>query len=239
MTQGALGHTGAQGRAKGFQQVVANYPGCEGDRRRARRLGRDQGRAHLGFAADAESPTSPAPSSTMTTWRLPRINVMKSKGREGIIIGGVDAMPPAVQRGARRHHAGNRPQPILPYPWLVGGRRRRRSSAGGEKAGEGGISELHPGRRTGHHQGNSTRSSVAAEELPDLTADPLAEDTIIKARTTRARPVCFRSGDAPARDDRGLEIIRRRRGAARRGFHAAWPARSTVSSAKTGPANPR
>ena len=26
MTQGALGHTGAQGRAKGFAQVVANYP---------------------------------------------------------------------------------------------------------------------------------------------------------------------------------------------------------------------
>ena len=26
MTQGALGHTGAQGRAKGFKQVVANYP---------------------------------------------------------------------------------------------------------------------------------------------------------------------------------------------------------------------
>ena len=30
MTQGALGHSGAQGRAKGFQQVVANYPGREG-----------------------------------------------------------------------------------------------------------------------------------------------------------------------------------------------------------------
>ncbi len=26
MTQGALGHTGAQGRAEGFKQVVANYP---------------------------------------------------------------------------------------------------------------------------------------------------------------------------------------------------------------------
>ena len=26
MTQGALGHTGAQGRAKGFKEVVANFP---------------------------------------------------------------------------------------------------------------------------------------------------------------------------------------------------------------------
>src|ERR1700741_3338665 len=29
MTQGALGHTGAQGRAKGFQSVVKQYPGME------------------------------------------------------------------------------------------------------------------------------------------------------------------------------------------------------------------
>ena len=72
MTQGALGHTGAQGRAKGFKQVVANYPGREGGRRTAGRLGRDQGRAHLGVAADQISRTSPAPSSTMTTWRWPR-----------------------------------------------------------------------------------------------------------------------------------------------------------------------
>ncbi len=28
-TQGALGHTGAQGRAEGFKQTVANYPGIE------------------------------------------------------------------------------------------------------------------------------------------------------------------------------------------------------------------
>src|SRR5215204_108688 len=29
MTQGALGHTGAQGRAKGFKSVIANYPDIE------------------------------------------------------------------------------------------------------------------------------------------------------------------------------------------------------------------
>ena len=49
MTQGALGHSGAQGRAKGFKQVVANYPGREGAQRRAGRLGRHQGGAHLGI----------------------------------------------------------------------------------------------------------------------------------------------------------------------------------------------
>ena len=39
MTQGALGHTGAQGRAKGFKQVVANYPGREGASTRSRPTG--------------------------------------------------------------------------------------------------------------------------------------------------------------------------------------------------------
>ena len=51
MTQGALGHSGAQGRAKGFKQVVANYPGRDGGRRAAGRLGRDEGRPHLGIAS--------------------------------------------------------------------------------------------------------------------------------------------------------------------------------------------
>src|SRR6476620_8336234 len=29
MTQGALGHTGAQGRARGFESVIANFPGVQ------------------------------------------------------------------------------------------------------------------------------------------------------------------------------------------------------------------
>jgi ribose transport system substrate-binding protein len=51
MTQGALGHTGAQGRARlrsGGRQV----PRDRGPRHPAGRLGRDQGLAHLGVAAD-------------------------------------------------------------------------------------------------------------------------------------------------------------------------------------------
>ena len=52
MTQGALGHTGAQGRARGFKSVVTKFPEDPGARRAAGRLGRHQGRAHLGDAAD-------------------------------------------------------------------------------------------------------------------------------------------------------------------------------------------
>ena len=55
MTQGALGHTGAQGRAKGFQVGRLEVPEDPGARRAACRLGRHQGRAHLGDAADQVS----------------------------------------------------------------------------------------------------------------------------------------------------------------------------------------
>ena len=50
MTQGALGHTGAQGRATGFKSVVEKYPGHQGAGRAAGRLGRHQGRRASGTA---------------------------------------------------------------------------------------------------------------------------------------------------------------------------------------------
>ena len=52
MTQGALGHTGAQGRARASTIGRREVSEDQGARRGARRLGRDQGRAHLGDAAD-------------------------------------------------------------------------------------------------------------------------------------------------------------------------------------------
>jgi ribose transport system substrate-binding protein len=93
MTQGALGHTGAQGRAKGFESVIKQYPGIE--------------------VLD----TQPAVSKTARLWetyltKYPQIdaaffhnddmalaayNIMKAHNRTNILIGGVDAMPPAIQ----------------------------------------------------------------------------------------------------------------------------------------------
>ena len=55
MTQGALGHTGAQGRASGFEAVVKNNPEHRSARHPAGRLGRHQGRPHLGNPADQVS----------------------------------------------------------------------------------------------------------------------------------------------------------------------------------------
>lgn len=51
MTQGALGHTGAQGRARGFNSVVKKIPQAAGARHHAGGLGRRQDGADLGDAA--------------------------------------------------------------------------------------------------------------------------------------------------------------------------------------------
>jgi ribose transport system substrate-binding protein len=72
MTQGALGHTGAQGRAKGFQEVVANFPDvkvvdeqpADWDVTKVARIWESLLTKYPDIAG--------APSSTMTTWRLPR-----------------------------------------------------------------------------------------------------------------------------------------------------------------------
>ena len=96
MTQGDLGHTGAQGRAKGFQSVIEKFPGVE---------------------VLASDPADWDVAKTAQLWegylnRFPKIDaaffhnddmalaaagVMKAHGRTGILIGGVDAMPPAIQ----------------------------------------------------------------------------------------------------------------------------------------------
>jgi len=96
MTQGALGHTGAQGRAKGFFSVVKNYPKIK--------------------VLD----TSPADwdvAKTARLWedlltRFPKIDaayfhnddmalaaqkVMAGRHRTSIKVGGCDAMPPALE----------------------------------------------------------------------------------------------------------------------------------------------
>ncbi len=95
MTQGALGHSGAQGRAQGFQQVVANYPDvtvvdeqpADWDVTKVARIWDSV------LTQNADIAGAFFHNDDMA---LAAHNVMKAKGREGIIIGGVDAMPPAV-----------------------------------------------------------------------------------------------------------------------------------------------
>ena len=95
MTQGALGHSGAQGRARGFMSVLANYPNVE--------LVDEQ-------PADWDvTKVARIWDSLLTKFSdlkggffhnddmaLAASNVIRAKGREGIFLSGIDAMPPAV-----------------------------------------------------------------------------------------------------------------------------------------------
>jgi len=96
MTQGALGHTGAQGRAKGFETVVKQFPNIEvldtqpadWDVSKAARLWE----TYL-----TKYPQIDAAFFHNDDMALAAYNIMKARNRTNILIGGVDAMPPAIQ----------------------------------------------------------------------------------------------------------------------------------------------
>jgi ribose transport system substrate-binding protein len=95
MTQGALGHTGAQGRARGFESVVKNYPGIEvldttpGDWDVTKV-------ARIWETLLTKYPEIDAAFFHNDDMALAAYNVMKAHNRTSIKIGGVDAMPPAL-----------------------------------------------------------------------------------------------------------------------------------------------
>ena len=96
MTQGALGHTGAQGRAKGFESVVKQYPNIEVlDTQPA---DWDVSKtARLWETYLTKYPQIDAAFFHNDDMALAAANIMKAHNRTGILIGGVDAMPPAIQ----------------------------------------------------------------------------------------------------------------------------------------------
>lgn len=96
MTQGALGHTGAQGRARGFQSVVEKFPDIEvldespadWDVTKAVRIWDSLLTKH---------PEIDAAFFHNDDMALAAANVMQRRNRKNILIGGVDAMPPAIE----------------------------------------------------------------------------------------------------------------------------------------------
>src|ERR1700719_1414555 len=96
MTQGALGHTGAQGRAKGFDAVIKQYPGIEVlDTQPA---DWDVSKtARLWETYLTKYPQIDAAFFHNDDMALAAYNIMKAHNRTNILIGGVDAMPPAIQ----------------------------------------------------------------------------------------------------------------------------------------------
>jgi len=95
MTQGALGHTGAQGRARGFRSVIKNYP-------KIQVLDTQPGDwdvtkvARIWETLLNKYPKIDAAYFHNDDMALAAYNVMKAHGRTGIKIGGCDAMPPAL-----------------------------------------------------------------------------------------------------------------------------------------------
>jgi ribose transport system substrate-binding protein len=137
MTQGALGHTGAQGRARGFESVIKNYPNIEVlDRQPA---DWDVSKtARIWETYLSKYPQIDAAYFHNDDMALAAYNVMKAHNRTDIKIGGCDAMPPAlaavtdgrmtatVRNPSGRIHGGS----------IVAG---VAAVVGGQKTGEGGI----------------------------------------------------------------------------------------------------
>src|ERR1700735_4259610 len=96
MTQGALGHTGAQGRAKGFHSVVSKYPKlkvldeqpADWDVTKV---------ARIWETLLTKYPKIDAAYFHNDDMALAAYKVMEAKGRTDIKIGGCDAMPPAIK----------------------------------------------------------------------------------------------------------------------------------------------
>ncbi len=96
MTQGALGHTGAQGRAKGFHEVVAKFPKiqvldeqpADWDVTKV---------ARIWETLLTKYPKIDAAFFHNDDMALAALKVMEAKGRTETKVGGVDAMPPAIK----------------------------------------------------------------------------------------------------------------------------------------------
>lgn len=95
MTPGPLDNTGAQSRTKGFESVVRNYSEIEvldtqpGDWDVAKT-------AQLWEEYLAKHPLIDAAFFHSDDMALAAYDVMKARGRTSILIGGIDAMPPAI-----------------------------------------------------------------------------------------------------------------------------------------------
>jgi ribose transport system substrate-binding protein len=99
MTQGALGHTGATGRAKGFTDTLAKYPNikliaedpADWDVNKVAKLWED-------YLVKYPSGQIQAAMFHNDDMALAAAKVIKNAGREKeIALAGVDAMPPAIQ----------------------------------------------------------------------------------------------------------------------------------------------
>jgi len=137
MTQGALGHTGAQGRARGFESVVKKFPKIEvldtqpadWDVTKV---------ARIWESLLTKFPKIDAAFFHNDDMALAAYNVMKAHNRTDIKLGGVDAMPPAIEAvlDGRMLATVRNPSCRIHGGSVVAG---VAAMVGGEKTGKGGI----------------------------------------------------------------------------------------------------
>ena len=137
MTQGALGHTGAQGRAHGFDSVVKKFPKiqvldtqpADWDVTKV---------ARIWETLLTKYPKISAAYFHNDDMALAAYNVMKAHNRTEILIGGCDAMPPALAAVAdgRMHATVRNPSCRIHGGAIVAG---VAAVVAGEKSGQGGI----------------------------------------------------------------------------------------------------
>ncbi len=137
LTQGALGHTGAQGRTRGFQSIVKKYPKLEvldttpadWDVSKTARIWE----THLTKYSKIDAAYFHNDDMALAAY-----NVMKAHNRTDIKIGGCDAMPPALAAVAdgRMQATVRNPSCRIHGGAIVAG---VAAVVGGEKTGEGGI----------------------------------------------------------------------------------------------------
>src|SRR5262249_44498975 len=122
MTQGPLDHTGARDRTKGFESVVQIYPGIEvldtqpGDWDVAKV-------ARLWETYLSKYPQIDAAFFHSDDMALAAYDVMKAHGRTSILIGGIDAMPPAIDAifDGRMFATVRNPSCLIHYGAIVAG----------------------------------------------------------------------------------------------------------------------
>jgi ribose transport system substrate-binding protein len=137
MTQGALGHTGAQGRARGFESVVKKYPKiqvldtqpADWDVTKV---------ARIWETLLTKYPKISAAYFHNDDMALAAHNVMKAHNRTEILLGGTDAMPPALQAvtDGRMHATVRNPSCRIHGGAVIAG---VAAVVSGEKTGQGGI----------------------------------------------------------------------------------------------------
>ena len=167
MTQGALGHTGAQGRARGFKSVVSKFPKiqvldeqpADWDVTKVARIWEALLTKYPKIdAAFFHNDDMALAASQGHAGQGPHRDQDRRRRRDAA----------GDQGGAGRHDVRDGAQPLLPHPWRRDHRRRQRGRERREDR-PGRHPEEHRHRRPRRHQAQRRRHGLDGGAVPDLS----------------------------------------------------------------------